>query len=53
LELETQISIAERLQYLTPADSKVLLEASGLLGQMLNALVQSLRTPDKHSKSVA
>jgi four helix bundle protein len=42
LELETQISIGERLEYLTPTHSATLLQATSLLGQMLNALIHSL-----------
>lgn len=53
LELETQILIAERLAYLTRSHSEVLLQASGLLGQMLNALINSLGKPDSGSKSAA
>ena len=53
LELETQVLIAERLGYLTPSQSEALLSALGLLGQMLNALIQSLRKPDDTAKSVA
>ena len=47
LELETQISIAERLKYLEAVDAEALLKASGLLGQMLNALIYSMGTDVK------
>ncbi|HUE53943.1 MAG TPA: four helix bundle protein [Terriglobales bacterium] len=46
LELETQILIAQRLAYLAPAQADGLLNVSAHLGRMLNALVQSLKTPD-------
>ncbi|MGO8796082.1 MAG: four helix bundle protein [Candidatus Sulfotelmatobacter sp.] len=52
LELETQILIAERLGYLTPSQSEILTRDSGLLGQMLNALIQSIRKPDRIAKFV-
>ena len=46
LELETQILIAQRLAYLARAQADGLLNVSAHLGRMLNALVQSLKTPD-------
>jgi four helix bundle protein len=53
LELETQTVIAERLGYLAQSDADNLINASGLLGQMLNALIHSLKKPDSGSKFAA
>src|SRR5216684_7843412 len=39
LELETQIQIAQRLQYLTPPRADNLIRASNELGRMLNSLI--------------
>ena len=48
LELETQILIAQRLEYLSLAQIASLLELSSGAGRMLNALVGSIRpTLDK------
>lgn len=43
LELETQILIATELNYLTDEQSEDLMHRSTRLGQMLNALIESLR----------
>ncbi|MGA9979155.1 MAG: four helix bundle protein [Candidatus Sulfotelmatobacter sp.] len=53
LELETQILIAQRLKYLTPSSAEFLVKTSTELGRMLNALIQSMRSPEKPSQSVA
>lgn len=47
LELETQLLIAQHLGYLTAPATDTLLQASATLGRMLNALIQSLKTPAK------
>jgi four helix bundle protein len=44
LELETQTQIAERLNYLNQSDCKLVLEATGELGRLLNGLMNSLST---------
>jgi four helix bundle protein len=44
LELETQIQIAERLSYLNQSDCKLVLEATGEVGRLLNGLMNSLST---------
>ena len=43
LELETQILIARRLSYISPAESESLTHATGEVGRMLNALLSSMR----------
>jgi four helix bundle protein len=53
LELETQILIAQRLEYLAAAEAESLLVNSAQLGRMLNALIQSLRSPENSGTSVA
>jgi four helix bundle protein len=53
LELETQVLIAQRLQYLTPPRADNLLRTSNELGRMLNALIQSIRGPESSKRSVA
>jgi len=53
LELETQILIAQRLEYLTPPHSEALVTASKELGRMLNSLIQSIRGPGSINRSVA
>ena len=53
LELETQILIAQQLAYLTPAQTERLLNASAHLGRMLNALIQSLKTPEAVAHTAA
>jgi four helix bundle protein len=47
LELETQIIIAERLSYMDRKQSQVLIETSSRIGRMLNALIQSIKPPQK------
>jgi four helix bundle protein len=53
LELETQILIAQQLEYLTPPQAEGLLNASAHLGRMLNALIQSLKTPEAVADTAA
>lgn len=49
LELETQILIAERLKFLEASQIKELTTLSADLGRMLNALIQSMRSPEKNN----
>ena len=44
LELETQVLIANRLSFLTSAQTKLLTDASGELGRGLNSLIQSMKS---------
>jgi four helix bundle protein len=53
LELETQISIAQQLEYLVPSESEKLMVKSAQLGRMLNALIQSLKNPENSGKPAA
>ena len=53
LELETQILIAQRLEYLPIASVEKLTNLSAELGRMLNALIQCMRGPETRSKSAA
>jgi four helix bundle protein len=53
LELETQILIAQQLEYLTSSDGEKLIANSAQLGRMLNALIQSLQDSENPRKSVA
>jgi four helix bundle protein len=53
LELETQILIAQRLNYLPQPRAENLIRASNELGRMLNSLIQSIRTPQSAKASVA
>jgi four helix bundle protein len=53
LELETQILIAQHLEYLAAAEAESLIANSAQLGRMLNALIQSLRSPENSGTSVA
>ena len=43
LELETQILIAQRLEYMFEARAKSLIETAAELGRMLNALIERIR----------
>lgn len=43
LELETQILISQRLNYMLPDDAQSLMQLSAEAGRMLNALVGSIR----------
>jgi four helix bundle protein len=53
LELETQILIAQHLEYLIPLEAEKLIAASAQLGRMLNALIQSLKNPANSGRSAA
>jgi four helix bundle protein len=48
LELETQLIIADRLDYLDSKDTEALLEASTEVGKLVNGLMRSLKR--LHSK---
>jgi len=53
LELETQILIAERLQFLTAPRAEDLTRNSNELGRMLNSLIQPIRVPENARRSQA
>jgi four helix bundle protein len=53
LELETQILIAQHLEYLVPLEAERLMANSAQLGRMLNAPIQSLKNPENSGKSAA
>jgi len=53
LELETQILIAQRLEYLPPSQGEKLIADSAQLGRMLNALIQSLKNSENPRQSAA
>jgi four helix bundle protein len=53
LELETQILIAQRLEYLHSSVGEKLLADSAQLGRMLNALIQSLKKSEIPKEFVA
>lgn len=53
LELETQILIAQHLEYVAASEAEKLMANSALLGRMLNALIQSLKTPAKSGGTAA
>ena len=42
LEVQTQLMIAQELQYITPEEGKRLLESSDAIGRCLNALIKSM-----------
>ena len=50
LELETQIMIAERLSYLSREKFQTLTQAASKIGRMLNALIDSIRRPEKNDR---
>jgi four helix bundle protein len=50
LELETQILIAQRLEYVLEARAKSLIETSAELGRMLNALIERIRPTDRTNR---
>lgn len=52
LELETQILIAQQLEYLPGSDAESLISNSAQLGRMLNALIQSLQDPPDARRSL-
>lgn len=51
LELETQIVIAEQLRYIPCTEAKNLIQSSGELGRMLNALIASIRPERKFARA--
>jgi four helix bundle protein len=53
LELETQILIAQRLKFLEASRAGELTNLSAEVGRMLNALIQSMRSPESQRVSVA
>jgi len=53
LELETQILIAQRLQFLATPRAEDLVRNSNELGRMLNCLIQSVRVPESAKRSPA
>lgn len=46
MEIETQIQIAERLNYLEDGQAKSLLAKSAEAGRVLNGLIASMRSPE-------
>ena len=44
LELETQVLIAQNLEFVTPQQAEPLLASTAELGRVLNGLIQSLRS---------
>ena len=53
LELETQILIAQRLEYVFEARAKSLMETSAELGRMLNALIERIRPTERTKRFTA
>lgn len=53
LELETQILIAQRLEYVFEARAKSLIETSAELGRMLNALIERIRPTERTKRFTA
>jgi four helix bundle protein len=53
LELETQILIAQQLEYLAPSEAEKLMANSTQLGRMLNSLIHSLKKPENSEKPAA
>ena len=53
LELETQILIAQALEFLTESRAQALLERSSELSRMLNALIHAIRPAEKASSIAA
>jgi len=45
LELQTQVSIAERLSYLSKEDAATLEESSARVAQLLNGMIRHFRQP--------
>ena len=44
IELETQVILAERLSYATPAQAARVLSQAELVGKMLGSLIRSLKS---------
>jgi four helix bundle protein len=53
LELETQILIAQRLEYMFEERAKSLLETAAELGRMLNALIERIRPTERTKRFTA
>lgn len=53
LELETQILIAQRLEYVFEARAKSLIETSAELSRMLNALIERIRPTERTKRFTA
>jgi four helix bundle protein len=53
LELETQILIAQRLEYVLEERAKSLIETSAELGRMLNALIERIRPTEPTKRFTA
>jgi len=53
LELETQILIAHRLEYVFEARAKSLIETAAELGRMLNALIERIRPTERTKRFTA
>lgn len=51
LELETQILIAQGLEFLTEMSAHALLERSSEIGRMLNSLIHSIRPAERANSS--
>jgi four helix bundle protein len=49
MELETQLVIAERLQYLTPADAQALMERTAEVRRLLAGMVRALRAKQRRA----
>jgi len=52
LELETQILIAQKLEYVTEPRAQMLIERSAELGRTLNSLIQSIKPLEKTGRPV-
>ena len=53
LELETQIVIAQQLNYISPKEAEPLLQLSAEVGKMLNALVEAITPHATHRPQTA
>jgi four helix bundle protein len=53
LELETQILIAQQLEYLAPSEAEKLMANSTQLGRMLDSLIHSLKKLENSEKPAA
>ena len=53
LELETQILIAQRLEYMFEARAKSLIETAAELGRMLNGLIERIRPTERTKRFTA
>lgn len=53
LELETQILIAQRLNYTSDSRAKAIIDLAAELGRMLNSLIHSIRPAEKPGRPAA